>query len=304
MKKKAGIALCVLGLVLAIFGIVWITVLWPSLARIPANLDQETLQQGTVTLYDAERDAYVTLDVINSRHYVAREANKDILYLDETITFTNTAVDQEIPSLRANYSLAVDRVTRVNVDDLGDGVDGGHYSFPFNVDKDKVYPFWNEGNPANLDCAFVDQTDFEGLHVYIFEMSTPDEGLVIPASSDTPQMRIDQTIRQYVEPVSGVTVYFESTTKRSGDIPVYPITDPVTYRTVTFYEDDLKFTDETIADLVSQAKSAKSQIGFAKNVLPWLCIGGGIALIAVGVFLARSKVRALGRPESKGSGSP
>jgi hypothetical protein len=95
----------------------------------------------------------------------------------------------------------------------------------------------------------------------------------------------------YVEPVSGVTVYFESTTKRSGKIPVpdelFPNTGPLTYKDVTFYEDSLKFTDETVADLVGQAKSAKMQVTFAKNVLPWLSIGGGILLVGVGVFVAR-----------------
>jgi hypothetical protein len=29
------------------------------------------------------------------------------------------------------------------------------------------------------------------------------------------------------------------------------------------------------------------QVTFAKNVLPWLSIGGGILLVGVGIFLAR-----------------
>jgi hypothetical protein len=297
MRRKIGVALCVLGALLAVFGIIWITVIWPSLARVPADLDQETFQQGTVTLYDSGHDAYVTFDVINSRHYVAVAASKDIVYLDETITFTDTATDQEIPSLYAKYFLGIDRVTRENVEGRGDGIGEGHYSFPFDVDKDEIYPFWNEGNPANLDCKYVGETDYEGLHVYIFEMSTPDEGLTTPPGFllpdleiYQPEMRIDQKIKMYVEPVSGVTVYFESTTKRSGTIPVldelYPITGPVTYKTVTFYEDNLTFTQNTIDDLAGQAKSAKTQVALAKNLLPWLSIGGGIVLIAVGVFLA------------------
>jgi uncharacterized membrane protein len=90
MRRKIGVAFCVLGVLLAIFGIVWITAIWPGLAKIPADLDQETIQQGTVTLYDAQHDAYVTYNVTNSRHYVAVKASKNIVYLDETIAFTNT----------------------------------------------------------------------------------------------------------------------------------------------------------------------------------------------------------------------
>jgi hypothetical protein len=296
MKRKIGVALCVLGVLLAIFGIIWITVIWPSLARIPADLDQETIQQGTVALYDAQHDAYVTYDVTNSRHYVAVKASKDIVYLNETIRFTDTATGQEMPSVRANYLLAIDRVTRKNVPGHGDGDRDGNYSFPFNVSKTETYPFWNEGNPENLDCKYVDETDYEGMHVYIFEMSTPEGGLITPAGFlppdlqiYQPEMRIDQKIRMYVEPVSGVTVYFESTTKRSGKIPVpdelFPATGLLTYKNVNFYEDSLTFTQDTIDDLVSQAKSAKSQLALAK-VLPWLSIGGGILLVGVGIFLA------------------
>jgi hypothetical protein len=298
MRRKTGVALCVLGALLAIFGIIWITVIWPSLARIPGDLDQETIQQGIVTLYDAQHDAYVTYDVTNHRHYVAEKASKTIVYLDEAITFTDTATGQGIPSLSVNYFLGIDRVTRENVQGRGDGIGGGHYSFPFSVSKNEPYPFWNEGNPENIDCKYVDETDYEGMHVYIFEMSTPDGGLMTPAGFLPPDlqiyqpaMRIDQKVRMYVEPVSGVTVYFESTTKRSGKIPVqdelFPATGSLTYKDVTFYEDSLKFADETVADLVSQAKSAKTQVTFAKNVLPWLSIGGGILLVGVGVFLAR-----------------
>jgi hypothetical protein len=297
MKRTIGVALCVLGVLLAVFGIIWITVIWPGLARIPADLNQETIQQGTVTLYDAQHDAYVTNDVTNSRHYVAVKASKDIVYLNETVTFTDTATGQEMPSVRANYLLAVDRVTRKNVPGHGDGDRDGNYSFPFNVSKTETYPFWNEGNPENLDCKYVDETDYEGMHVYIFEMATPEGGLITPAGFlppdlqiYQPEMRIDQNIRLYVEPISGVTVYFESTSKRSGRIPVpdelFPATGPLTYKDVTFYEDSLKFADETVADLVSQAKSTKTQVTFAKNVLPWLSIGGGILLVGVGIFLS------------------
>ena len=119
-------------------------------------------------------------------------------------------------------------------------------------------------------------------------------------------MRIDQNITLYVEPSSGATVYFEGTTKRSGTIPVpdplYPATGPMTYKSVTFYEDNLTFTQDTIDDLVGQAKSAKTQVNLAKNLLPWLSIGGGIILIAVGVFLALKASKSAASAEEKAGG--
>jgi hypothetical protein len=66
----------------------------------------------------------------------------------------------------------------------------------------------------------------------------------------------------------------------------------MTYKDVTFYEDNLTFTQDTIDDLVGQAKSAKTQVTLAKNLLPWLSIGGGILLVGVGIFLARKSSQA------------
>jgi hypothetical protein len=87
-------------------------------------------------------------------------------------------------------------------------------------------------------------------------------------------------------------VYFESATERSGQVPVqdeiFPATAPLTYGEVGFYKDSLTFTDETVEDLVSQAKSAKTQVALAK-ALPWLSVGGGVVLVGAGVFLARRR---------------
>jgi Porin PorA len=302
MKRKIGIALCVLGVLLAIFGIVWITAIWPSLAKVPADLEQQVDLQGTVAMYDQEQGAAVSFDVSGHRKYTALKASNGIVYLQEDVWFEIAGTDQELKDLRQQFFLGIDRVTRQNVAGRGDGVGGGHYTFPFNVSKDKAYPFWNEGNPENIDCEYIGEEDYEGLHLYIFEMSTPDGGFTIPASFDTPAMRIDQTIRLYVEPVTGMPVKIEDHTKRSGQIPVqdelFPATVSLSYKDVTFYEDNLVFTDETVEDLVGQAKSAKTQVAFAK-MLPWLSIGSGIVLVVAGVFLARKSSRAALPPEAE-----
>jgi hypothetical protein len=310
MRRKIGVALCVLGVFLAVFGVVWITVIWPSLAKVPANLKQQVDLQGTVKLFDAANYGETTFDVIGHRKYTAVAATSDIVYLQEDVWFElpGTEPPQELEQLREQFFLGIDRVTRQNLEGRGDGIGGGHYSFPFNVSKDKAYFFWNEKNPVNLECRYVDETDFHGLHVYIFEMSTPDEGLTTPGSFDTPEMRIDQKVTLYVEPTSGVTVYMEDNTKRSGTIPVpdelFPSTSPLAYMEFTLYEDNLTFTDDTVADLVSQAKSAKTQVALAKNLLPWLSIGAGILLIAVGIFLASRKTAQVERQEPQAAGGP
>jgi len=207
--------------------------------------------------------------------------------------------DQEV--IRQQFFLGIDRVTRQNVEGLGDGCGGGHYNFPFDVKKDQVYPFWNEGNPANIDCVFVEEADFHGLHVYVFEMTTPEGGLAMPGGFDTPTMTCEQTVKLWVEPVTGLPLQIEDHTKRFGLIPVpdpdFPTTAPMTYQEVVFYEDDLTFTDDTVAGLVDDANAARTQVALAKNLVPWLSIGSGILLVLVGVFLVIKPSRAAAPPK-------
>lgn len=305
-RSKIGLVLGVLGVCLAIFGIIWMTVVWPNLSKLPGNLEQQVNIKGTVKLYDAAAGGPVAFDVIGARKYAAVSVSDDVVWLQEDIWFNIAGTDppQEIAAIRAKYLMAIDRVTRQHVEGRGDGIAGGHFSHPFDVEKDKAYPWWNEGTPVLLDNVYVSEMDFQGLHVYVVEMSTPEGGVATPASFDTPAMTIEQKVTMYVEPVTGSGVYMEGLTKRTGMIPVpdpdFPATAPMTYQEVTFYEDSLTFTQETIDDLVDIAAKAKTQIKLARDLVPWLSIGVGIVLVLVGLFLMRPSRSAAGTP----SGSP
>jgi len=293
MKRRyIGIALAVIGILLVIFGAVWMTAIFPQISKVPANLKQSTEQQGTVELFDPGTGQLQHYDVTNTRNYSADKCSGNIIYIWEDIPFTDVATGQDIPALHTRTLLAIDRVTRANVWGHGDGNRDGYWGFPRNVKRDVVYPFWNTGNPSNLDCIFTGEEDFNGIHVYIFKMSTPDDGLVIPAGIDTPEMKVYQTITQWVEPVSGLTVRFESTTKRTTRIPVpdslFPNTGPITYTDITLYEDNLEFTDATVEQMSHDAKFYHWVLPFAETTVPWLSIGLGLVLIIGSALLIRT----------------
>ena len=135
MRRKIGVVLGVLGVLALVFGVVWVTVIWPGLARIPANLVQQVDLQGTMTLFEPEHGGPVTYDVATHRKYTAQSATGDVVYLREDIWAEDTATSREV--FRDQFLLGIDRVTRQNVEGLGDGCGGGHYNFPFDVSKDK-----------------------------------------------------------------------------------------------------------------------------------------------------------------------
>ncbi|MCX5992300.1 MAG: porin PorA family protein [Chloroflexi bacterium] len=284
-------ALAVIGILLVIFGVGWMTAIFPQISKIPANLKQSTEQQGTVELFDSGTGQLQHYDVTNTRDYSTVKCSGNIIYIWEDITFKD-ATGQEISALHTKTLLAIDRVTRANVPGHGDGNRDGYWSFPRDVKADLVYPFWNTGNPSNLDCIYTGEDDLNGIHVYKFEMSTPEEGLVVPAGIDTPEMKVYQKITQWVEPVSGLTVRFESTTKRTTTIPVqdslFPNTGPITYTDITLYEDNLEFTDATVEQMSHDARFYRWVLPFAETTVPWLSIGLGLVVIIGSAFLIRT----------------
>lgn len=285
-KKCVAIPIAVIGVALLIFGAVWMTVIFPALNKIPADLRSVTQQQGTVTVFDPDTYQLVTYDVIGTRKYETVRCCGDVIYLEEDITFVDANTGQEIPSLASNILLAVDRVSCTNVPGHGDKDREGYWSFPRDVKADQIYPFWITGSPTPLDAKYRGEEDFKGLHVLVYEITTPEEGITVPAGIFTPAMQLYQYLMMKVEPVSGVTVYFESATTRTAKIPVFDgVASEPTFTDMTMYTDDLVFTEESVAQLVHDARFYHWALPWGNTYLPWLALGLGIALLMLGSIL-------------------
>jgi hypothetical protein len=285
-KKWVAVTLAVIGVALLIFGVVWMTVIFPALNKIPADLKSVTQQQGTAAVFDPDTYQLVTYDVIGTRKYETVRCCGGVIYLEEDISFIDANTGQEIPSLASNILLAVDRVSRANVPGHGDQDREGYWSFPRDVKADQNYPFWITGSPVTLDAKYCGEEDFRGLHVLVFEITTPEEGITVPPGLFTPQMQLYQYIMMKVEPVSGVTVYFESSTTRTAKIPVFDgVTSEATFTDMTMYTDDLVFTEETVAQLVHDARFYHWALPWGNTYLPWLALGLGTALVVLGLIL-------------------
>jgi len=293
--KKTGKVLLALGAVLVIFGVVWVTVIFPEINKIPGDLVFSTDQQGTVTVFDSDSMQPVTYDVIGTRAYEAVRSTSSTVYLTETCTFVDADTGEPLTFLDSSYLLAIDRAERVNVPGCGDMDREGYFSFPRGVEPGRDYPLWITGNPAPVDATYIGEEQFRGLPVYVYELETPEEGLTVPAGLDTPEMQVHQYIKQFVEPVSGLTVYMESTTSRTARIPVlddlFPNTvDPVLTE-VTVYEDSLVFTDETVDRLVHDASFYHWALPWGSTHLPRLVFGLGIVMLIAGPVLLTRRPR-------------
>jgi uncharacterized membrane protein len=290
LKRKIGIALCVLGVILVILGVVWMTAIFPSMVKMPCEMDTIVRLGGSVTLGNPLTMSSTTFDnVVATREYGSwKDCTGSITYLSENVTW-----DIPIPQIASQISsfeeYALDRKTMKLVADSDSDWNGDYEAYfgqPINFDKDEEYPIFNTGQPMDEEGTIVlkytGKDVIDGLDVQIWEASTPAEGL---SYTEEPGKKIYTTVKLWAEPASGIGVYTEATRT-------------ITVGGFTVYEDHLQFTDETVDEMVKDAKDAKQMLNMMKTVLPWTMIVLGIVLVLLGIFLARRSGKGTPKPEA------
>ena len=270
------------------------TVVFPAISKLPCDLHVIIHTQGTVESLDPNTLQLVTYEVEGSRDYWVARCSGDTAYIRENISFLDATNQQDLPSLRTTALYALDRTTRKNIPGYGDQDRYGYWSFPLFVQEGRDYPLWLTGNPTTVDGKYIGEEDFMGLHVLVYEFSTPEEGLTVPKGLFTPEMKIHQWLEMKVEPISGTGVYFEGKTRTTTMIPVpddlFPNTGPMELVEMTVYSDNLTYAPETTDKLVSDAKYYAWMLPLAGTYVPWASIGIGLVLALVGgILIARRR---------------
>lgn len=297
-KKRAGIALAAVGVALVIFGVVWVTIIFPDLKKVSDDLDKTVQYDGVVTMIDPETYQPLTYNVLVTRTCKAVRCRGDVIYIREDISFVDKGTGQEIALLQESDLLAVDRISRANVPHQGDESREGLWQFPLNVKAGQNYPVSISGSPTALEARYVGQENFMGLNVLIYEVATPEGGIHIPGRWTTPEMWLNRWIRLKVEPRSGTTVHFEDATQRIARIPVFdelfPQTRPIKFTNMTVYEHHLVFTNETVKQAVHDGKFYCWALPWGDTYLPWLVFGLGAIMMLFGsmVLIRRQLARA------------
>ena len=263
-----------IGLVLVIFSLIWLYVIFPAMAKLPADHHKVINFDGTYQVLNPETQSLDEIPVNVEREQQATEVQDNVLIINQTITATHAVAGMELPQFGLTEELGVDRSTRAYVPGYGDMDRSGQFCFPDGVEQES-YPIWvlDAGRP--LDAEFTGEEEFDGLKVFTFKID--EQGLDIGTQEGTglPQV-LDIVVDMKVEPVSGATVHSESL-NTSKVVPAPGMEMPV-------YISSLTFTDDTIADLVDTAKSARTQLSWATVYGFWLGIGVGIVLVLVGML--------------------
>ncbi len=275
-RKTWNTVLISLGLVLVILSLVWLYAIFPPLAKLPADHHKVINFEGTYEVMNPQTQTLEEIPVKVKREQQATEVQDNVLIINQVITTTHALAGMELPQFGLTEVLGVDRSTRQYVVGYGDMDRSGQFSFPEKVEK-KSYSMWMPTAGRPLETNFTGEEDFQGLRVFVFEISEQDLNIGTQQGTGLPQV-LDIVVDLKVEPVSGVTVHTESV-NTINIVPAPGMKMPV-------YISSLSFTDGTIADLVDTAESARSMLLWARVYGFWLVIGVGIVLTLVGVMRA------------------
>jgi hypothetical protein len=270
-----------LGALLVVLSLVWNFAIFPSMAKMPADYEQEYTFEGSVQVYDAASGDYVTLLTTMNRTLKATDVtDDDILLLKQDIVFYASDYGQPlgaiVPSLAALDSSEVyglDRTTRANVSGNGDVNRSGQFTFPADVQQE-TYQYWSSSTASALPATFVSEETYKGINVYVFEINSPGNPYQDYAPGISQTMDVYAKIR--VDPVSGIPVFATSTTTI---IMAHPLAGPLPVLTNTS-----TFTDETIDEMIDLATSTGNLLQWAGVYAFWGVLGLGVILTAGGVL--------------------
>ena len=279
-KRKRRFILPVVGLLLVILGVLWITVIFPALEKLPLDLDEEFDFDGIFTVTNPLTGEVDEFPVRIHREWKANGTADGALLINETMTFTNTDTGEDISERYADPSvLAVDRKTRKFNPEVDERGREGSFSPPPRLGVGDTFELYHPSARGPLPAKVVRKEDFRGLNVLVIEVS----GENIPLGPNPEALNMDEylteaKITMWVESSSGTVVDEYSLVVRSLDIPPLGGMKEV-YRSVVVY------AEETIVDLMDTAKSAHTMLLWFRTILPWILIGLGTVIVLVDVLV-------------------
>jgi hypothetical protein len=275
--KGWGLGLTIVGVVLVVFAIVWLFAIFPGMVKLPVDYSKDINFEGTYMVLNPDTYTMDELPVCVQRLQLATGVEDNVLIISETVTCTHALAGMELPQFGQAGSLSVDRSTREYVADQDDGMPrSGQFCFPSDLQQ-QSYQMWVSSAWRPLEAEFIGEEEFEGINVFVFQIS--EEGLSLGTQEGTglPQV-MDTTIDLRVEPVSGTTVYTASSS-------IYSVVLPDETES-PYYISNIVFNQDTIDELVDDATSARSLILWLSFYGFWIVIGVGAALVITGVVIA------------------
>ncbi|PVV82766.1 porin PorA family protein [Dehalogenimonas alkenigignens] len=269
------------GIAVIALALVWLYLIFPGMAKLPADYEKVYHFEGTVQVLNPATGSLVAIPggTKMDRTLKATDVNDaDALIVAQTIKFTMaangaplSAANPALAALDSTETYAIDRTTRENVAG-GDKSRTGQFTFPANT-KQETYQFWSATTGTALPAAFAGEEEIDGLKVYVFKIDSKDNAYPNAANGAPQKVDVATTIK--VEPVSGTPIY--TTTKTTVRMQVAPAT------LIPVLINESTFTQATVDEAVAEGKSNRSLILWASVYGFWAAVGLGAVLFVIGL---------------------
>jgi hypothetical protein len=276
--KGWSLGLTIIGLVVVVFSLVWLLAIFPAMAKMPTDYEEEYTFDGSIKQLNSTTMSLDEIPTDVVRLLTATGTEDDVLLLQQDINTYHAQAGILLSSTSDVYGL--DRTTRENVPGYGNMDRSGQFTFPAGVEQE-TYSFWSSSTMTALPANFVSEETYHGITVYNFKIDSSNLPAGTMEGTGAPQT-MDVLTEIKVEPVSGVPVYTTTTTTVKAQLMSG---DPT-----PIYVNSMTFTSETIDEMVDLANSSRSLILWLSFYGFWIAIAMGAALIVSGVVMAiRSK---------------
>jgi hydrogenase maturation factor len=281
--RKRRFVVSIVGVVLVILGVLWITVIFPSLDKVPTSYERSYYFVGNFTVVNP---ATQSMDFFPIAQTLAQRANGTqdgalLIHEKRIVLRTDTNPPTDISSIYGDEStLAIDAHTLKFMTNVDERNRTGYWGPPRGLGKDKSsFDLWNEGAHAALPARYVRDEEFRGMKVVLFRI---DEGniTIINPQTQLPLM-MSTTINLWIDPKTGTVVDQDSTTTTSMNIAG---------NIVPLQISNVRYAESTIVDLMGVAKDAARMLLLFTTVIPWVLIGVGIVLFIIDTtFIGRRR---------------
>jgi len=277
---RRGTIVCVVGIVLVILGVIWSTVIFPSLSKVPTDLDKTLYFDGNFTVPDQATGSMVTFPIEQILQQNGNGTQDGALFVHEKYTVKNAATGDDISAYYGiEQTLAVDRKTLEIVTNIDEQHRSGYWGPPKGLGEGDTFDLWNPGAYRALKATYVKDDTFRGLKVVIFQIDAKDISLGNDTQTQLPLL-MDTVINLTIEPKTGVVADEDALTTTSLSMGGQKVPVVITY---------VRYAERTIVDLVDTANDARGKLLLAETVIPWVLGGVGAILVLIGLMLMTRK---------------
>ncbi|MEL7561614.1 porin PorA family protein [Dehalogenimonas sp. 4OHTPN] len=266
------------GVAIIALALVWLYLIFPGMAKLPADYEKTYHFDGSVQIAGATGALSPQIPTKMDRDLKATDVNEsDALIIQQVIKFMTadgrplSTLDPRLAALDSTETYAIDRTTRENVAG-GDKSRTGQFTFPANT-KQETYQFWSATTGTALSAAFAGEEEIDGLKVYVFKIDSKDNAYPNAANGAPQKVDVATTIK--VEPVSGTPIF--TTTKTTVRMQVAANT------LIPVLINESTFTQATVDEAVAEGKSNRSLILWASVYGFWAAVGLGAVLLVIGL---------------------